>query len=453
MAELSSKKAEQKVLALFLQSPIHVRSLSINMDVFAYKAHKNLASLIKKYVRKYKSVPTKDTLISFSNTQLTEDNISNMAEALEVIDTLPVAKVEEANYYFKQLENCYVGRNICDVYDLIKNNLEQPVVDFVDLRQDIIKQTLLMRGCDDGGIQRGFIYNTINKRFHKYEASEAGKSGDLIPFGMTALDNAIGGMKKSFVTLLYSGTSVGKSRFAINVAYNNAVIGNNVMYVSLEMDYDILGNCFDSRIAAIDSREIIFGKLVNEDKIKFAQALKQQAKDKLNIWISDIPMGATMARIFEEIEIYMSVNGFSPDLLIIDYANLLTPTGRYNDRSSKFDELLKEIHETARFYNVSLMTMMQESREASKDYIKKMEAGKEISSGVHNIGASNFAAIHCENVLRLMQNKEDKIRNRMYAGIDKSRYGSNTHDRIELYCCHALTYIGDRTNTIVYRDN
>lgn len=439
----SSEKIEKGILALLLKSPVHVRALSLKPNLFAFSKHQQLFSLIRKFVQAYKAAPTKETLINFANTQIKDEaDLEIIPEAIELLDTLPDINVEEANYYFKRGTNYLIGRNIYDLHTYAAEKMQEHEVDFLSLKKDMMEQLVKM-GEDDESIRRGYIYENIKDRFYKYESAEKGELGEIIPFGIRELDEEIKGMKKSFVTLAYSKTGGGKSRLAINLAYNAAVAGYNVMYVSLEMDFDILANCFDSRIAAIDSKKIIFGDLQRSDKIKFAKALKQQAKEKLNIWISDIPQAASMAKLLEEIEIYKTVNGTAPDFIVVDYANLMEPTVRYSNTSTKYDNLLKEMKQTARYYGCSLFTMLQESRDATLASIDSKNKKKDEIEGVHNIGQSNYAAIHCETVFHLKQSDVDKLRNRVWIVVNKNRYGASGK-KIPLFAAWDITFVGNK---------
>jgi replicative DNA helicase len=399
MAKLGSKSLEQKILALFFHSPIHTRALTMDFSVFSVKAHKLLAELIQEFVRKYRAPPTENTLKAFANSKLTEKTLETIPAAMEVVQHLPKVNVSEADYYFSQIRNYSVGRKIFDLQSKITGAMEQHEADFIKLKKEMLKELLFM-GEDANRVRRGFVYENIKERWDQYNRIERGEMEDIVPFGMSKIDDVLGGMKKSFVTLIYSKTAGGKSRLAINIAYNAAIAGYNVMYISLEMAYDLIASCFDSRLGMVDSHGIIFGKLDKPEKRKYAKALKKQLMDKLNIWISDIPMGASVPLIMEEIEIYKAANGVLPDLIVADYANLLEPTKKYKDRSEKYDHLMNEVHQLARYYNTAFLTMMQESRTATTaDLEEATSKRKKTKEGVHNIGLSNFAAIHLRKTL------------------------------------------------------
>jgi replicative DNA helicase len=424
-----------------------MRAISLNLDVFVNPKNRKTAELIKKYVKKYKSPPSKSALKRFAS-KITKQNIEaaeEIVDALEVLRKLPKVRKTDAEFEFEQAENYRVGRALVDVVENMQQKFEEGDTDYINMRKKIISE-LLESGSSSDTVTRGKIYDKVKERFEEYEAAERGDIGDIIPFGIKPLDEKLGGMRKSFVTLMYSKTGGGKTRTSVNVAYNAAVAGYNVMYFSLEMSFNLLASCFDSRMAWVDGNEIVFGKLARKNKRKYAHALKKQLKEKLNVWIVDIAMGAKSSTILEEIELYRAANGVNPDLVIVDYANIMEPMKRYNGRSEKYDFLFKEFHEIAKYCNVALLTATQESRDASKADIEAKKKKQEVEQGVHNIGLSNYMAPHCENVIRLKQDSKDLLQNRLWGIIDKNRYGTHGQE-IPLMAIWAKNYVGDRIVT------
>jgi replicative DNA helicase len=355
---------------------------------------------------------------------------------------LPDVPVSDAEFEFEQAENYRVGRALFDVAAGIKDDIEGGNNDYIGMGRKIISDLLQSTSVAEP-VTRGMIYEKVKERFEEYRNMATGKIGDIIPFGIPPIDDKLGGMRKSFVTLIYSKTGGGKTRTAVSIAYNAARAGFNVMYVTLEMAFNFLAACFDSRMGWIDSNKIIFGKLDKKERDRYIEVLKKQVKNKLNVYIVDVAMGAKSALIMKEIELYRATRGVSPDLVIIDYANIMEPMGKYQGRSEKYDNLFKEYHEMAKFYNVSLLTATQESRDASKEDLEARKKSIEVEQGVHKIGLSNFMAPHCENVLRLKQDSTDKLNNRLYVYIDKCRYGTQG-SMIPLTAIWGKSYVGDR---------
>jgi len=430
-----------------------MRAVSLNLNIFANPKNKKIATLIKKYVQKYKAPPSKNALKRFANNTVKNDidAAEEIVDALAVLKKLPKVKKTDAAFEFDQAENYRIGRALIDVVENMQNKFETGDTDYINMRKRVISE-LLETGSSDDTIVRGKIYDKIRERFVGYEAAENGEIGDIIPFGIKPLDDKLGGMRKTFVTLMYSKTGGGKTRTAVNIAYNAAVAGYNVMYFSLEMSFNLLASCFDSRMAWVDGNEIVFGKLAKNNKRKYARALKKQLKEKLNVWIVDVAMGAKSSMLLEEIELYRAANGVDPDLVVVDYANIMEPTNRYNGRSEKYDFLFKEYHEIAKYCNVALLTATQESRDASKADIEAKQKKQQVEQGVHNIGLSNYMAPHCENVIRLKQDGKDLLQNRLWTIIDKNRYGTQGQE-IPLMAVWAKNYVGDRlvSNMKVYK--
>jgi replicative DNA helicase len=452
MPSLSSKKNERRILALLMQEPTHMRATKLDLDLFIHKDHREAAALIKKYVTRYKNAPSVSTLKRFADTQARSiSDAESVVSALLVIEGLPKVAQRDADFEFDQAENYKLGRDLASIAELVKDRFDAGDVNYRDLHKEILTDLLTTAGTDSNRI-RGTIFSTVKARASDYTKAENNEVTESIPFGIKALDSKIKGLIKPSVNLMYSKTGGGKTRTAVNIAYNAAKSGYNVMYFTLEMAFNLLATCFDSRMAWVNTNDILFGNLSQEDKKKYAKALKKQLKEKLNVWIVDVSMGARSSMIFEEIEIYRAINGVNPDLVVIDYANLMSPEAPFRGRSEKYDFLFQEYHEIAKYFKIAILTATQESRDAAKTDIEARKKKQEVEQGVHNIGLSHYMAPHCETVIRLKQDSKDVLQNRLWAIIDKNRYGSLGAE-IPLMALWDKSYVGDRVlnDTKVYK--
>jgi len=442
MANLSSPAVEKKLLSFFTLSPYHTRLVSAGSGIYNTKEYRTFADLAIKYIDMYKQPITEDTFRLFcSDVAKTDDDIDKAAEAISVVSDLDSPVSTEFEYLIKKAKNYSLGRKIFDIAKTIKDGLSgSDELDFFEMRKNLVN-SILTSESDDENIKRGFIYDNAKSRAEIYKKKMSHEDdADLIPFGMEPLDNHLMGMRKTYLTLIYSKTGGGKTRTAMNIAYNNAIAGRNVLYFTLEMAFDLFASCIDSRIAMLDSKKIIFGKLSDDERKSYADALRKQMKEKLNLWIVDIPMGTTSQHIHNEIETYKLCTGRQPDLVIVDYAFLVEPTKKYGGRSEKYDILFKEFHEIARMHNVALITGAQESRDATKADKKKKDEDEDVE-GVDNLGASAFMAPHCEMVLRLKQTRFDRDNNRLMVVVDKCRYGQ-VGTQIPLVALFDKSYVG-----------
>jgi len=443
MSRLSSDKVELGLVSYFFKPEFYMKCISINDEYFTKSQHKHLVNLIKLYVGEFQAPPTKKTLVSYADKFVLGDkDVDKYTDALLVLDKLPKTEPQEFNYFMSKANNYYVGRLIFDMAESIKSEFENKIdIDYNEMKKRLLRSLLIID--NERRIKRGFIYDDIKNRWGQFVNVSKGKVDDLIPFGIKTLDDKLGGMRRSFVTLMYSKTGGGKTRTSVNIAYNAALAGYNVMYLSLEMAFNFIASCFDSRMALVDGNGIIYGKLDRKDIKKFKHALKEQLREKLNVWLVDIPNKASTNDVYNEIELYKSVNGVYPDLVIIDYANLMTPNTSFRGRSEKYDFLFKEYHEIARYTNVSILTATMESRERSKSDKDKARHTTDEHEGVEGIGLSNYMAPHCEIVMRLRQTMAEMLQNKLFVVVDKHRY-ARAFEEIELYAVWPLNYVGDR---------
>jgi replicative DNA helicase len=427
-----------------MSAPFHIKLLSLDEDMFARSTHQKLARLMKRYIDKFKTPPTKDSLVSFADDVVkNEKDIEEFSDAILVMDSLPEILPQEFSYYMDKAENYFIGRSIYDLAGMIKEKFEEVhEADYRVMRKDLLSY-LLTKGADEEKVRRGFIYQSAKERWEHQKKLQTGEIKDeLMPFGMKAVDDLIKGMRRTFVTLLYSKTAGGKSRTKINVAYNNALAGRNVLYFSLEMAYELVCACFDSRMAMIDSQDIIYGKLNNTDLKKYREALKQQIFDELGIYLVDIPNRANAVKLYEEYELYRATTNLKPHLICLDYANLMEPMAQWRGRSEKYDFLFDDLHKFARTTDTALLTSVMESRERSK-MDKKKKSDDEDDMGVEGIGLSNYIAPHCEIVARIVQPKDAEMTNSVYLNFEKHRYGK-AFEQVQLLALWANSYVGDR---------
>ena len=453
MANYNSKSVEQKVLALLLQAPTHIRVLTLDVDtLFSIDEHKVLAKLIKEFVRIQKSAPTLDTLKHYVQTKLNSSNVELTLNSLLLIESLPEVVPAEAEYYFNQLENYRTGRALFDLHESMANNFNaQSEIDFINMKQEVLKSILTM-GKDNPNIVRGFAYDAkfIKERIENYENAESGTNTDLIKFGIKGLDDLVGGMKKGTVSLAFSKTGGGKTIFALNVAYNAAAMGHNVMYISAEMSHSEISTRLDSRLTFLNSHNIAFGKLSPEDKKNYRNKIAEHYKNvssgkRNNIYICDVARGASIPIILSELELYKSTRGIYPDLVVADYANIIQPTVYSPEMHVSLGRVMQEFKENAKYYKCAVLTMMQESRSSTIEQAKaeKKDKKDEVTDGVHNIAGSGFAAHHCDNTFHLKQSDSDYALGKIWLVINKSRGGVANNKKLALRCSFAKTYIGE----------
>lgn len=144
---------------------------------------------------------------------------------------------------------------------------------------------------------------------------------DYLPTGFNTFDEENGGIGFGNLFVLGGSTGGGKSTLAAQLGINWADMGEDVTIVPLEMSKKETSARLMANAAGIDVRKILFGKMSDDEKVKYWKAYKRFVKGKKKV-------GGTF-RVFKPNsdmsieEIFASIYPFGSRVVIIDYISLL----------------------------------------------------------------------------------------------------------------------------------
>lgn len=147
------------------------------------------------------------------------------------------------------------------------------------------------------------------------------ESTATIPTSWHELDDLLGGgISRQELTLFMANSGVGKSIIMSNLAVNFMQRKMNVLYITLELAETVVGKRFDSMITGVGQREI-FSQIQ-----KVAQEVNKSADVLGNLTIKRMPESiATANDVRAYLKEFETVNGYVPDLVILDYLDLMMP--------------------------------------------------------------------------------------------------------------------------------
>ena len=189
-----------------------------------------------------------------------------------------------------------------------------------------------------------------------YESRENGCIG--LDSGFSKLNYYLGGLQKGKVYIIGARPSMGKSALAMNIA-EYVSTKHNVLFISLEMSRKEYAQRLMFGRAGVDINCVNTGR-ISEQEIAKVKAQKDYL-DKLNLFIE----ARTPCRV-NDIEMALinvqSTKG-SCDLVIVDYLQLLTPSGKATkNREVEVAEISRELKSLAMKYNVPIIILSQLSR-------------------------------------------------------------------------------------------
>jgi len=187
-------------------------------------------------------------------------------------------------------------------------------------------------------------------------ASEKPNGITGIPSGWDSVDRVTGGWQKSDLIIVAARPSMGKTDFALNIAYNSAKSGVITVIFSLEMSKEQLMDRYFAISSEIDRSNIKNGRLEEEEWKKITSPNEEIANNFIIADESDLTptaFRATCRRLASKIKAGM---------FIVDYLQLINNTslkGNTNDRISDISRTLKLV---AKELNVPVIALSQLSR-------------------------------------------------------------------------------------------
>lgn len=190
------------------------------------------------------------------------------------------------------------------------------------------------------------------------ESAEQGRSLGL-PTGFPALDAMLSGGPTAGQSLLIGARpSVGKTMLACNLARNVARSGRSVVFFSLEMTREELGERFLSMESGVPLKRIREGALREQDWEKIARATSAIATWPLLIDDrSNVTVGDMRARLRK-----LSRRGEAPALVISDYAQIVRAANARVDREQQVSAISAGIKAMAKDFRTVAVTLAQLNR-------------------------------------------------------------------------------------------
>jgi|JI10StandDraft_1071094.scaffolds.fasta_scaffold14201_2 replicative DNA helicase len=195
-----------------------------------------------------------------------------------------------------------------------------------------------------------------------------------VPTGLSELDRMLGGLHKSDLVILAARPSMGKTALATNIAYyaakhckrspgSNGMMktdeGAVVGFFSLEMSSDQLAARVLADVSQVPSDKMRRGDLSPRDYEQIREAATTM--EGLPLYIDDMG-GISISQLAARARRLQRTSGL--DLLIIDYLQLVTPSGssKNQGRVQEVTEITKSLKALAKELAIPIIALSQLSR-------------------------------------------------------------------------------------------
>ena len=179
-----------------------------------------------------------------------------------------------------------------------------------------------------------------------------------LPSGYTDLDYKTSGFQKSDLVIIAARPAMGKTAFELNIAEYMAFRKNaTVAIFSLEMSQEQLVNRLLALESSVDSQKIRTGDVDDGDWEKLIEGANTIAKSHM---IIDDTASISISELKSKCRRYK--REFDLGIVIIDYLQLMTTTGRSESRQQEISEISRSLKSLARELNVPIIALSQLGR-------------------------------------------------------------------------------------------
>lgn len=385
---------QTKVISALLTDKPFLQNVNdvLTEEYFSNTAHKWIINEVLKYYHKYHTNPTMDVLKvemkRLENDVLQVSIKEQLKEAYRSSDEsdLDYVKQEFTNF----CKNQQLKKALLSSVDLLKAG------DYDSIR--LLVDSALRSGQDKN---IGHEYNKdIESRYREDER-------DPIATPWENFNELLqGGIGKGDFGIIFGGPGGGKSWCLVALGAFAVLAGYNVIHYTLELSESYVGKRYDAFYTKIPVNKI--GKFKNK---------VEEATSELpgNLIIKEYSMKkASIHTIESHIKKCIDLD-FKPDLILIDYVDLLSSRGRNKERKDEIDDIYTSTKGLARELKLPIWSVSQVNRAGAKDNIIE---GDKAAGSYDKMMIADFAA-------SLSRQKKDKVNGTGRFHIMKNRYGTD----------------------------
>ncbi len=381
-----------KLMAALFTDKIFLQQILDILDPKYFESETNIwiVRCIMDYFDKYKQQPTLEVM------KVELDKVEN--------DVLKTTIVENLKEVTKQLHSSDQDFIKDEAIDFCKNQvIKKAIMDSVDLLQtgqyDEIKSNIdnAMKAGSERDI--GHEYNIdVDDRFSETTRKTVATNWESINSVMD------GGLGPGELGVFVAPAGIGKSWGLVNVAAHAVKNGLNVVHYTLELSAPYVGLRFDSVFTGIAAQNLKY----------HIDEIKETVNDlQGNLVVKYYPTKTASVNTLKAHIEKCILQDKKPDVIIVDYADLLRGAGRTQDLRHELGNIYEDLRGMAGEYEISVWTASQAIRSALEEYV----------IGAEKIAESYAKIMTADFVISLSRKIEDKIAGTGRWHVIKNRFG------------------------------
>ena len=257
----------------------------------------------------------------------------------------------------------------------------------------------------DNALKAGQDKNIGHEYVKDIESRYRENSRETVPTPWDKINNLLqGGLGNGDFGLIFGNPGGGKSWSLVSLGGHAVKMGYNVLHYTLELGEEYVGKRYDAFFTKIPVNKIDS----HRDKV---EEMIPQLPGKLII--KEYPTGRASVSTIESHIAKSTSMGVKPDLVIIDYVDLLSSRKTNRERKDEIDDIYTSTKGLARQLNIPIWSVSQVNRAGANDNVIQ---GDKAAGSYDKIMITDFC-------MSLSRKKEDKINNTGRFHLMKNRYG------------------------------
>ena len=383
---------QSKVISSLLSDNKFIQTINDILEpaYFDSDANKWLTTEIAKYFMEFRKAPTLEVL-KIKITQMDDDVLK-----VSIIENLKEAwrNVEATDLEFVKQETLGFCKN-----QVIKESIMQSVDLLEQKKYDDIK--VLIDAAMKAGSERDLGHDYIISLEERLTSSVR----NTLPTPWDSITNVMdGGLAGGELGVLVAAAGVGKTWCLQSLAAHLVRQGKTVVHYTLELNEAYVGLRYDTVFSGVTT-----------SNIKFHQEEVQKVIDGLKgkLIIKYYPTRSASVNTLAAHLKQMEIQEIKPDVVIVDYADILKPTAFYKEKRHATGETYENLRGMAGEFDIPIWTASQANRSSLEEDI--IDASK-VSEDYSKVMTADF-------VMSVSRKVEDKIANTGRVHVIKNRFG------------------------------
>ncbi len=382
---------QMKVISSLLTHKEFLQNISdvLSDEYFSNPAHKWIINEIIKYYERYHTVISMDILkveMKKLDNEVLKVSVKEQLREAYKADIEDLAYVQEEFSTF--CKNQQLKKALLNSVDLLKAG------DYDSIKYMIESA---MKAGQDKNIGHEYKKDTESRYREDHRK--------IVPTPWTEINELVqGGLGNGDLGLIFGNPGGGKSWTLVALGGFAVQMGYNVIHYTLELSEAYTGRRYDAFFTGTPVDQL-------EKHKEHVETLTAELPGELII--REFPMGKTTIGTIEAHIQKVRDLGIEPDLIIIDYIDLLSTRKRNVDRKGEIDDIYTSTKGLARELNIPIWSVSQVNRAGAKD---------DIIEGDKAAGSYDKMMI-TDLSMSLSRKKEDKVNGTGRLHIMKNRYG------------------------------